>query len=451
MKSSWFQSFLLFSYVSAIPIMDPDFEQGKKYLFFVTNNAGLFSQFLQTRAMYKKAREVGYNLVLSPTKSKHYDNTIVNMCDIFDLPSDILCKYPPTGIPCLEKWPNEVYFTSKANAFCYSGSITFKNDNMAARKYILDAVDYNRLKLEFSDWALKYWKEFKSSFRAIIKARGYDARSPYTAVHWRRGDQLISRCQDHSDVSVNCENAEKLVELVKQTVKDDSNVYIATNERSVAELNVLQEAGFLTYDSVATKRNVSIFRGGSAPNNIQILAIETKMMLNAKTFLAWGISEIDDTVESVRAQTNLSHCAGVTRKASTAKQDTWCSRLRARLPADPTTPLLPTTTTTTTSSSSASSTNSAPSSGAAKKRKWRADGAKIENNSAVSLEQAESTALRGSNTRSGDLFTERVSAVLRSHSLNLRNATWRAVHQNSSFLELLRYYLLSQQRQRLFE
>jgi len=65
---------------------------GKKLLFFDTNSAGIFSQFLQMKAMYKKVKEMGYNLVLSPTKSKHYENVKVNLCDIFELPQDSTMK-----------------------------------------------------------------------------------------------------------------------------------------------------------------------------------------------------------------------------------------------------------------------------------------------------------------------------------------------------------------------
>lgn len=301
-----------------------DLDNSKKYLFFDSNSAGLFSQFLQLKAMYKKAKDIGYNLVLTPIKSRHYGNMQIKLCDIFNLPSDISCKPLPDGMPCHDRWPGQVYF-DKSNFFCYSGSISFSNDNRLARRYILDAVDY-KLTMAFSDWALKYWKDFRNAFRLILKNRGLDEDSPYSTVHWRRGDQIKSRCDTNFDISVNCGDATELVELIRKST-NDSIVYIATNEKSGLQLSILQEAGYLTYD-VVTENNKAVFSGTKAPNEIQILVVETKMMMHATTFLAWGISEVDDTVEQYRMMRNLTYCTGFKQQAKIGKQDSWCSRGR---------------------------------------------------------------------------------------------------------------------------
>ena len=69
----------------------------------------------------------------------------------------------------------------------------------------------------------------------------------YTVVHWRRGDQLSSRCRQGKDSSVNCKSAADLVAMVRNH-SHDSLVYVATNEpANSTELEVLRSASFKLY------------------------------------------------------------------------------------------------------------------------------------------------------------------------------------------------------------
>ncbi|KAJ1429652.1 hypothetical protein B484DRAFT_419051 [Ochromonadaceae sp. CCMP2298] len=115
----------------------------------------------------------------------------------------------------------------------------------------------------------------------------------YTVVHWRRGDQ-VTRCSKRLDTSVNCLPAPHLIAAVRR-LSNDSIVYVATNEQESGQLQLLREAGFLTFEDV--------------------LAVEVSLMLAAPTFLAWGVSEIDDVVESERQRGGRTYCVGAREMA----------------------------------------------------------------------------------------------------------------------------------------
>jgi hypothetical protein len=107
----------------------------------------------------------------------------------------------------------------------------------------------------------------------------------FTVVHWRRGDQLSSRCSSGVDVTVNCGSAEDLVKRVR-SVSDDKVVYVATNElQNSKEMKSLRRMGFLTFSDIKLNNFVEIdpFHG---------VVLEVALMLRASTFLGWGVSEI---------------------------------------------------------------------------------------------------------------------------------------------------------------
>eukprot|EP00438_Fugacium_kawagutii_P025162 Skav208316 [mRNA] locus=scaffold897:561660:562910:+ [translate_table: standard] len=60
-------------------------------------------------------------------------------------------------------------------------------------------------------------------------------QKPYFAVHWRRGDQLITKCKAaNRDRSVNCQNVEGLKQEMSRRMRPEERdwpVYVATNEQ----------------------------------------------------------------------------------------------------------------------------------------------------------------------------------------------------------------------------
>ena len=105
---------------------------------------------------------------------------------------------------------------------------------------------------------------------------------PYTVVHWRRGDQLTTRCKGERDASVNCDNSTVLIELLKNQTQDKL-VYIATNEKDDSpQVEILKNEGYKLFSHT----NISV------TNMLDMFIYEIQLMLDSTTFLAWGISEV---------------------------------------------------------------------------------------------------------------------------------------------------------------
>lgn len=119
-------------------------------------------------------------------------------------------------------------------------------------------------------------------------------------------------------------------------------MFVATNEpKESSELVTLRNAGFLTMHDLI-KRNSEL----ADINIFQILVTEISIMINgnvytnnvykyaslikATTFLAWGISEIDDVVERERKSLGKTFCVARNDR-TTIGEGTWCT-LYGRLP-----------------------------------------------------------------------------------------------------------------------
>lgn len=284
-------------------------------LFWVPNSAGLFSHFLQLKIMYFKAEEHQRELVVVPTTSPHYGNRTIDMCSIFLFAGNtVSCQPLPSRMTCQKDFTHIVASNATSDV-CYDGSIAFGTP-AKGRQFVLKAVDLPFL-LQFNPKHILLASQFKVALRQSTEA--YGNRFSYTVVHWRRGDQLQGRCTRNVDASVNCANAAALVRKVKENT-DDKVVYVATNEpQDSAEMAYLRKKGFLTYSDIAT--NITTFRDADV---FQVLSIEVALMLGADTFLAWGISEINDVVEHERMLAGKSHCVAQDKPLEHS-QENWCT------------------------------------------------------------------------------------------------------------------------------
>jgi hypothetical protein len=153
-------------------------------------------------------------------------------------------------------------------------------------------------------------------------------------VHWRRGDQLQTRCANHKDQSVNCGTAQDLVHWVLAALRNSTNasisgdvsrVYVATNEPQHSDqIMQLHSQGFLTFSSVKDELFQDL-------DDLSVLAIEASLMLEAQTFFAWGVSEVDDVMEHERMATGRSFCQSRnSHQLSDSRYGvvTWCQSLQ---------------------------------------------------------------------------------------------------------------------------
>jgi hypothetical protein len=295
-------------------------------MYWVPNRAGLFSHFLQLKRMYIHAASLQRLLVVAPSKSPHYGNLTIDMCSIFELPAGIECAPVPDHLHCTDNYKE---LPRKEPAVCYTGSITFGAE-LKGRYFVLGAVDVP-LRLHFRP----AFQEQAIRFRVALNNH-LQGTTSLVVVHWRRGDQLLGRCTNKVDASVNCGDGRALVEQVfmalsktdPQQNSDHTIVYVATNEPQDSQhMNTLRASGFITLQDVTGKSNDPRLRD---MNLFEVLAAEVSLMLAADTFLGWGISEINDVVEYERRQHGRTHCvtARLDRaegRRVTAAQETWCT------------------------------------------------------------------------------------------------------------------------------
>ena len=293
-------------------------------LYWVPNNAGLFSQFLQLKIMAKHASEIARELIVVPTSSPHYGSKTINMCDIFMLPYNVTCAPLPPGMYC-EKNFKKIHRAHESQDACYIGTIAFNTD-IRVRTHILNAVQLST-KFQFTEKYVAFANKFQEQLERIACTRTAsmgcaEGRIPFAVVHWRRGDQLTGRCVKNVDASVNCADAPALVQRVNALTGNEL-VYVATNEpQQSEEMEHLRSQGFVTFDDVL--QDSAALSGEESSDLFMVLAAETSLMLNATTFLGWGISEINDVVEHERMLAGRSFCLDQPAPVEET-QHNWCT------------------------------------------------------------------------------------------------------------------------------
>ena len=264
---------------------------GDREFIWFSNKAGIFSQYVQLKIMHYLMEKSKRVLTIAPSYSPHYGDLPIILCDIFVLPGYIRCPVVvtlPEDLQCITHTISLDQIASDKNKLCYQGPLP-RLGAKTPREAIIRGVDIP-LPLRFQ----ANYTRLADAFKLAIGL----ASDRYTVVHWRRGDQLSTRCQQRKDQSINCGSAEELVSKVRDRT-NDSFVYVATNEvAGSSELEVLREAGFRLFSDA--KMDVGV---------IEAFLIEVSLMRDAHTFLGWGVSEVNDVVEFERRNAGKAWCA----------------------------------------------------------------------------------------------------------------------------------------------
>jgi hypothetical protein len=166
---------------------------------------GLISQWLQLKRMYIIARASGRQLLLAMGQAKeHYGDVSISACDIFNFTSD-----DPTDtmvVRCinstLDRCSNanivEDMMVSNVTEIRYCGHFVKMAAKTNRDAFIL-ATSISTPKLRWVDARQQTIARFTSLLMA-----GSEEGEKFTVVHWRRGDQLVTRCIKGRDYSVNC-------------------------------------------------------------------------------------------------------------------------------------------------------------------------------------------------------------------------------------------------------
>jgi len=296
------------------------------------SSEGTFSQFLQMRVMLFVTKDLNRSaLHVLSTPNKHLKNTTVSLCDIFVLPERVSCASPspqdiePNGTTHCRAFSiklRHAYFHSH-----YDQSRTLIVNNMTHACFnmvspFLGGQTRRDAFLRATSFVppLRFTKPMADHFRNYKRHLLGDATKQYTVVHWRRGDQLTTRCAQGKDISVNCHSVADLVAEVRKYT-NDSVVYIATNAHEMSPLDIytIGKAGFQLFDP---------FFAGYGARGVEALAVDAQLMVDATTFLGWGVSLINDLVEHARMLHRRSWCTTAEQNVS---YPTWCWLQQQRL------------------------------------------------------------------------------------------------------------------------
>lgn len=286
-----------------------------KSIVWMSNNEGLFSQFLQLKVKSALSQQFERDTILSGIESPHSNNTRWTLCQMFQLPSNVKCELvvPPKFCEnsALRSLDPSVIAGIDKQTLCYEGPMPLMGTHSRREANIL--AMYLPIPLRFTAPYLALIERFK-------KDLGLSPGQEYTVAHWRRGDQLVFRCKSsfrsRRDRSVNCGAADDLRRSITR-LSNHSFVYVATNERSdSAHLEHLRSVGYKTYQDTQGSEFSNL-------NPMEVFLLEAGLMLDATTFLGWGISEINDIVEYERMRTNKTWCSA---RDDGPAQDavTWC-------------------------------------------------------------------------------------------------------------------------------
>lgn len=289
-------------------------------LHFVPDADGLVSQFLQVENLARVL--ASYNrtgLVVYPFASLHFNDSLpkgVSLCSVFALPAGVSCATPsPAEFRQLLESRECVFFgPHKREDFLLvslSGARVqaVSNFDFATGGCVIgSAWKWNGFRPAPHAEEAAHPIVFQPRYLELLCAALDLLRVPadrLVAVHWRRGDQLYTRCRwtSFADKTVNCRGPEDLVAEVRRRAKragapERSVVFVATNEADAGVLSVLTGAG-LTH--VHALRAALVARLGPL-SNVDAYATDLLLMGAAKVFLPVGRSNANTFVRRLREQ-----------------------------------------------------------------------------------------------------------------------------------------------------
>jgi len=221
------------------------------------NIIGITSQIRQIERLWRKADIVNRSITIRNFESYHFsDVSRVDICNLFNFPHTIKCSNDSlihivhehkclliqnhtswSSNPLSYMLPKDVarqpdFDVSKVD--CIAG---FIHENEGVLPIGVNGDNFRKFdNLSISN----YYYKMLPNVRKVLNITTQE----FVTLHWRRGDQLESRCPENRnqkrfrtrDVSINCHSVEDFINvtkslLIKENIKN-SSVIVATNEQS---------------------------------------------------------------------------------------------------------------------------------------------------------------------------------------------------------------------------
>lgn len=299
----------------------------------ILDHEGIGANLVRIQAFWERiVTKEKRSLILLDLVSGHYNALRINLCEYFKFPKGITCSL------------NETSRTLVAKMKCYGlrdacnqwncrhgypyGLSESKNSSLASVQNVVLLESKSSIQLKSIQCGilnlfepLRVVNTFRLSFQLksvhlyqnLVKLLNLNI-ADLIAFHWRRFD-FKPKCERKvlfgmgMQSAPNCLPASKLVDLLR-SFGDPRNVYIATNENDMSELQTLISAGYKGTFTVPQSLNFSAF---------ELVVVEMQLMTHAKTFITGERSlrfdvfktfryapksKLDEVVEIIRMQSN---------------------------------------------------------------------------------------------------------------------------------------------------
>jgi hypothetical protein len=292
-------------------------------LFFLSTPEGLASHYYQLKSLWVivKSWPINRGIIDTPFASAHYGDKLVSVCDIFVLPPEIQCSCSSmkhigslqTFCPILftrkGRSANEKEYGLLSNTSRTTTDIDLEKEGcLAGSMGAIGGTKYANISrsnpMNFS-MPVQFQPEFLYLAETVKRLLNISTK-PYVTAHWRRGDQLTTRCtatNHQHDGSVNCQSVGRFIHAVhakhihqQRVAGHSSAVYIATNEQNVTQLEALHRMGYLTAANIT-----AVLQPYTELAMIELFVLELILMCQSEAAWLWGLSTVQSLVHDCHA------------------------------------------------------------------------------------------------------------------------------------------------------
>lgn len=320
----------------------------KSIVYYVSSSEGFIALYKQIEEMWLFARSLNKCLKLFAHQGHDHFNNMgnISMCYYYNLPDDILCLpyqyyyYLPNSLQCrivkgklgMKHMLYELQRTYdlKKISLVDEKRINFTSANCITGRPVktieervnsVFTLPHGGRKIYFNHsniWTL----QMEQKYREVIELMNILPDDKFIVAHWRRGDQLMSRCRGAYgglDQSANCvESIDEMITdyetLINLACSNFSNSllykrYIATNEKNISILQNLNFKGYLTFPKTQFKL-VNDTVGYIINKNGQMISmsyaeeyvIETMLVCRSICFFGFGVSTLNNFANLCRKE-----------------------------------------------------------------------------------------------------------------------------------------------------
>lgn len=321
-------------------------------LVWTIGHEGFYSILLQLKTLnfIVNSTQIHRRIAIGNFTSVHYQNgeVHVSMCDYIVMPSHITCndnsyqnmsQFDGLG----PHFDRDMRYVNQPRAVRIRGDPGWWEFSIHKSPAIKAVIAPYSPRLQFHP----YFYQLASYVKYNLLKFPLSAKSRYAAIHWRRGDQLTTRCVRDTELvdrSLNCANISSFVAHLQTlqkyyethnatSVQSRVPIVVLTNEANASVLQLLQKNGIdllphnipqqivkqlqslkstvlmpSSSGSSEVDITIAIEKVKSLPPELVDLVIDSIIMIQATDFYSFGGSFLNDAIEMERMWQGRSFC-----------------------------------------------------------------------------------------------------------------------------------------------